>query len=163
MTDLKKRAAEIIEKLFCEGQPMEKRDYDTICSALHELETLRERDAALENLWAGLEDIPMNPETECLEAPFLDFPVGTQMEDILRWFGARHSKGIAYLLYDDADALDNEALWKALEQHEGHSVHIVKYGDPDDPADVCLECDDCGVVILDAELYTLQARENVEG
>ena len=41
----------------------------------------------------------------------------------------------------------------------GHNVGIVSYGDPGDPADVCLECEDCGEVILDAELYTLSARE----
>ena len=41
----------------------------------------------------------MNPETECMEAPFLDFPAGTPREDIWRWFDERHSKGVAYLLY----------------------------------------------------------------
>lgn len=41
----------------------------------------------------------------------------------------------------------------------GHNVSIVSYGDIDDPIDVCLECEDCGEVILDAEMYTLCARE----
>ena len=64
-----------------------------------EMPTLAERDAALEKLWAELEDVPMNPETECLETPFLNFPVGTFREDIWHWFDERHSKGVAYLLY----------------------------------------------------------------
>lgn len=54
---------------------------------------------------------------------------------------------------------DEDALWNLLLKHRGHNVGIVSYGDPDNPADVCLECEDCGEVILDAELYTLSARE----
>ena len=56
-------------------------------------------DAELEQLWDELEDIPMDPETEQLEAPFLDFGVGTDREDIWHWFDERHSKGVVYLLY----------------------------------------------------------------
>lgn len=53
---------------------------------------------------------------------------------------------------------ENLLLWNMLKEHIGHNVQIVAYGDPDDPADICLECKDCDEVILDAELYTLQAR-----
>lgn len=53
-------------------------------------------------------------------------------------------------------------LWDILKTHFGHSVCIACYGDPDNPADVCLECEDCGEVLLDAELYTLKAREDGE-
>lgn len=129
-----------------------------------EMQTLAERDAALEKLWEEFGDVPMNPETECMEAPFLSFPAGTFREDIWHWFDERHSKGVAYLMYGGSEpSLDNTALWKALGEHWGHNVRIVKYGDLDDPADICLECDDCGLVILDAELYTLQARDDKEG
>lgn len=55
--------------------------------------------------------------------------------------------------------MDNLLLWNALHKHRGHKVVIATYGDLDNPADVCLECEDCGEVILDAELYTLCARE----
>lgn len=51
-------------------------------------------------------------------------------------------------------------LWNKLLEHRGHNISIVSYGDDDDPLDVCLECDECGEVILDAELYTLCARNN---
>ena len=54
----------------------------------------------------------------------------------------------------------NEILWNLLKNHIGHDVQIVYYGDPDDPVDICLECNDCGEVILDAELYTICARED---
>lgn len=76
----------------------------------HRMKTLRERDAILELLWKQFEDVPMNPETEKIEAPFLHLPmndedylvyfdIGTPRDDIWHWFDERHSKGVAYLLY----------------------------------------------------------------
>lgn len=56
-------------------------------------------DAELEELWGEFGDIPMNPETECIEEPFLGFPAGTNREEIWHWFDDRHSKGVVYLLY----------------------------------------------------------------
>ena len=53
----------------------------------------------------------------------------------------------------------NMILWDTLLKHRGHNVSIVSYGDIDNPVNVCLECKDCGEVILDAELYTICARE----
>lgn len=61
--------------------------------------TLKERDSVLERLWAQLSDIPLDPETEVLEEPFLLFGKGTPREDVWQWFDERHSKGVAYLLY----------------------------------------------------------------
>lgn len=55
----------------------------------------------------------------------------------------------------------NMILWDALKQHRSHKVNIVSYGDWDDPANVCLECEDCGEIVLDAEIYTLCAREDI--
>lgn len=52
----------------------------------------------------------------------------------------------------------NMILWNELKKHRGHKVSIVSYGDWDNPKDVCLECEDCGEVVLDAEIYTLCAR-----
>lgn len=51
-------------------------------------------------------------------------------------------------------------LWDILLRHRGHHLSVVSYGDLNDPADVCLECEDCGDVLLDAELYTICARED---
>ena len=61
--------------------------------------TQEQCDYALKQLWAELTDIPMNPETERMEAPFLHFPAGTEREDIWHWFDERYSKGVASLLY----------------------------------------------------------------
>lgn len=73
--------------------------YICIRDGLEYFESLKERDQALENMWNEFADVPMNPDTECMEEPFLDFPAGTRREDIWHWFDERHSKGVAYLLY----------------------------------------------------------------
>lgn len=54
----------------------------------------------------------------------------------------------------------NMILWNELKKHRGHNVRIVSYGDWENPANICLECEDCGEVVLDAEIYTLCARED---
>lgn len=64
------------------------------------------------------------------------------------------------LTLDEFTPLNNKRLWDILLEHWAHNVRITKYGDPDAPASVCLECDDCGMMILDAELYTLCARKD---
>ncbi|MBO5918727.1 MAG: hypothetical protein J6Q14_08185 [Oscillospiraceae bacterium] len=56
-------------------------------------------DSEVEELWSALDDVPMNPETERMEKPFLIFPAHTEREEIWKWFDKHHSKGIAYLLY----------------------------------------------------------------
>lgn len=66
---------------------------------MDEMKTLRERDIELEKLWKQFEDLPMDPDTEKIEEPFLSFPAGTDREDIWHWFDERHSKGVVYLLY----------------------------------------------------------------
>lgn len=58
------------------------------------MRTLRERDALLEELWKRFGDVPMDPSTETMEAPFLDFPAGTSRVDI--WHGLMN--GIARAL-----------------------------------------------------------------
>ena len=68
---------------------------------LQYMDPLKQRDKLLEEKWLELEDVPVNPETEKLEAPFMHFPVGTDKEEIWRWFDERHSKGIVHLLYHE--------------------------------------------------------------
>lgn len=72
--------------------------YEETLEMMLEEETQEERNQHLESLWREFGDVPMNPETECMEAPFLCFPSGTHREDIWHWFDERHSKGVAYLL-----------------------------------------------------------------
>jgi len=78
-------------------------DYIALRDAIDEIETLEERDRKLEELWALFGDIPMNPETECIEEKFLDWEPGTEREEIWHWFDARYSKGVAYLLYGEVE------------------------------------------------------------
>lgn len=74
------------------------------------METLAERDKRLESLWETLADVPMDPDTECMEDDFLHFPSGTSREEIWKWFDERHSRGVAHLLYRDGiDRTDDMA------------------------------------------------------
>lgn len=70
---------------------------------------LESRDEALEKLWEQFGDVPMDPETECIEEPWLCFPAGTNREDIWHWFNERYSKGVAYLLYGGTEDYVPEA------------------------------------------------------
>lgn len=74
-------------------------DYCTVMDGLQEIDTLRDRDEELEELWEQFGDVPMNPETECIEEQFMGWGPGIHREEIWHWFDRRHSKGIAYLLY----------------------------------------------------------------
>lgn len=95
----KRVALEIIDQLYRENR-IEQADCDALYDALCEIETLRDRDEILEELWAQFGDVPMNPKTECIELPFLMWGPGTSREEIWHWFDRRHSKGVIYLLYD---------------------------------------------------------------
>ncbi len=63
------------------------------------------RDAELEKLWQQFGDIPMDPETECIEAGFMQFPAGTNIADIWHWFDEQHSIGVAYLMGQEVKRL----------------------------------------------------------
>lgn len=58
-----------------------------------------ERDKELAKIWALFTDVPMNPETERMEEPFLHFPALTHREEIWHWFDERYTGGVAALLY----------------------------------------------------------------
>lgn len=47
-------------------------------------------------------------------------------------------------------------LYKILERHIGHDVEIVSYGDG---INISLECNDCGCVIFDTDIYDLTGKE----
>lgn len=76
-------------------------DYLNLMDAICEFDTLEERDVELEALWEQLADVPVDPDTEKLEEPYLHFPIGTDKLDIWGWFDKRYSKGVSYLLYRD--------------------------------------------------------------
>ena len=54
----------------------------------------------------------------------------------------------------------NEVLWYLLKEHYGHRVEIAMYGDANNPSNITLEDMDTNEVILDAEIYTICARED---
>ena len=41
---------------------------------------------SIKNLWQDFGDIPMEPETECIEESWHGFPAGTHREKIWHWF-----------------------------------------------------------------------------
>ena len=96
MSYTKKRAIETLNKLH---RSIDYNDYCAIHDGLTEIDALRDRDDELEELWEQFADIPMNPETECIEDKFMGWGPGIHREEIWHWFDQRHSKGIAYLLY----------------------------------------------------------------
>lgn len=99
MSDLKERAIEVIDQLHSESR-IEYSDYCTVYDALEEIDPLLDRDKELEELWTQFGYVPMDPDTECIEEAFGEFPAGTHREDIWHWFDERHSKGVAYLMYN---------------------------------------------------------------
>ncbi|WP_320864737.1 hypothetical protein [Dysosmobacter sp.] len=42
-------------------------------------------------------------------------------------------------------------MMQKLYPHVGHHIVCVTYGDPDDPHDVCIECESCGCVLVSGE------------
>lgn len=102
MSYLKDEAIRVLNELNS-GNRIDCRDYLTIFEGLDEIDTLLDRDKALEELWDQFADIPINPETECIEEKFLGWGPGISREEIWHWFDKRHSKGVAYLLYGGAE------------------------------------------------------------
>lgn len=51
-------------------------------------------------LWESLEDVPLNPETEKLEAPWFKFKEGTEKEEIWKWFEQELQVSVHDLMHD---------------------------------------------------------------
>ena len=98
MNDVKHEAIKVLNELH---STIPYSDYCTIMDGLYDIETLLDRDEVLEELWEQFGDIPMNPETECIEEKFMGWGPGIHREEIWYWFDERHSKAVAYLLYGD--------------------------------------------------------------
>lgn len=50
-------------------------------------------------LWNEFGDVPMNPETECIEEAWNGFPAGTHREEIWHWFEETFDVRVADLMY----------------------------------------------------------------
>lgn len=46
-------------------------------------------------LWAEFGDVPMNPETECIEEEWYGFEAGTHREEIWHWFEETFNVSVA--------------------------------------------------------------------
>lgn len=122
MNDTKNTAIEVLNELHA---TIDYSAYCTIHDGLTDIETLRDRDDYLEELWGQFEDVPIDPDTECIEEEFLGWGPGIHREEIWHWFDKRHSKGIAYLLYGGSEDYVPEtkrlyALKKLCIECEGH-------------------------------------------
>ena len=91
MNEVKRQAIETMDELH---QTIPYCSYCAVMDGLQEIETLRDRDEELEKLWAEFGDVPMNPETECIEAPFMGWGVGIHREE----YGVGLISGIARAL-----------------------------------------------------------------
>lgn len=54
------------------------------------------------DLWKEIEDVPMNPETECIETDWNNFKAGTSKEEIWHWFENNFKVSVAEdLMYEE--------------------------------------------------------------
>ena len=53
----------------------------------------------VKELWNEFGDVPMNPETECIEEAWRGFPAGTNREEIWHWFEETFDVCVADLMY----------------------------------------------------------------
>lgn len=113
MTDMKKAALYELNELHAGGD-ISDIAYGLIFDGLNDVDTLQDRDNDLKELWEMFGDVPMNPETECMEEAFLGFPAGTHREEIWHWFDERYSKGVYALMYGGNGVLDERL--KAAEE-----------------------------------------------
>lgn len=130
MNAIKEQAIAAMNKL---SRTIPHAEYCTVMDGLHDIETLQVRDEKLEKLWAEFGDIPMDPETECIEEPFMRWGAGTHREEIWHWFDDRYSNGVAYLLYGGTEDYVPETkrlygLSKLCEECESVSCQFVRDG-----------------------------------
>lgn len=113
---------EIIEKRpFCndhkKGNDYETSDIkvfvDNWFDRTKELEAERARENNLnkaKQVWDELTDVPMDPETECIESDWKQFPTGTHREEIWHWIEDTYNVSVAedLMLYGYCEARDEE-------------------------------------------------------
>jgi hypothetical protein len=57
-------------------------------------------DESVHSLWAEFGDVPMDPETECIEQPWRGFSAGTHREEIWHWFEDTFGVSVHDLMYE---------------------------------------------------------------
>ncbi len=109
MNAVKSQALETLDRLH-EGNAIDYNDYITLFDGLTEFEPMQDRDKGLEALWDQFANVPTDPETDCITAPFLNWGAGVHREEIWHWFDVRHSRGVHYLLYGGSDGVEDAEL-----------------------------------------------------
>lgn len=66
-------------------------DFESIVAYIHDTENIEQA----KKLWEQFEDVPMNPETECIESDWKGFPIGTNREEIWHWFEEQFNISVA--------------------------------------------------------------------
>ena len=59
--------------------------------------------AYIRRLWEEFGDVPMNPETECIESGWHGFRAGTHREEIWHWFEETFDVRVHDLMYGECD------------------------------------------------------------
>ena len=80
--------------------------YCPICGAHSMMEVIHNKeramrlsDSMIEELWLMFGDCSFDPVEEVILEDFLDFPVGTDKEEIWHWFDKAYTKGLHDLMY----------------------------------------------------------------
>lgn len=60
---------------------------------------MKEKMKEVKELWTEFGDVPMDPETECIETDWHGFSKGTFREEIWMWFEETFGVSVADLMY----------------------------------------------------------------
>ena len=130
---------------------------------------IRELKAKRKEILDAHKDTADSTELPTIDDILMDIPHFEQYGEYCNGWGCTDNYDADYPLflkrgvhYDDLDMAEemNNLLWNILKDHYGHKVEIAIYGDPENPASITLEDMDTNEVILDAEIYTICARED---
>lgn len=76
-------------------------------------------------LWHELEDVPMNPETECIEVDWHGFKAGTNKEEIWNWLEYNFNISVANDLMYEEDIENSDKFWFLEQSNHGHIYRYV--------------------------------------
>lgn len=94
------KAAAIAYDLYNENVISEE-EYTILNQGIEYVPTQQEREDVLREVWKDVAGVPIDPEKNITLAPTSDgsWPAGTNLNELLSWFDARCSGGVASLLY----------------------------------------------------------------
>ncbi len=75
--------------------------YDSAVEYMNRTDTTSICSESAKEVWFEFGDVPMNPETECIEESWRSFPAGTHREDIWHWFESTFNVSVHDLMYGE--------------------------------------------------------------